>query len=288
MKRKLHTLTYYQCDWTGYVMAESNCYLPTWSVEGRLVKKGHYCNWESVLAHARVLYKDSVEELHNVENYLREKVGEDVIVPDALQDLKLNHLRPGDASAYTARAMHVLCCYDDQIAKSLVMISVCGTPYEMKKDVDLEKLSRFQPPSKGDFEYWVYFDAQSTEGKNKLASSIFKLVINGPAYVVKVSKESCFMQRQRMLPLTYTEFEEKFIAKKKRKKEMSSDEYSEVKAEMAASLDAVEASVSASAQPPQELAQASKVPPPDGKELAQIAPPPAKRKGLASLRAGVA
>lgn len=277
MKRKLHTLTYYQCDWTGFLMSTPNCYLPTWTVEGRLVKKGHYCNWESVLAHATILYKDSVETLHNVKTYLKNIAGEDVIVPEALQVLELAHFRP-DASKYTAREMHMLCCMDDMKFKDVVMINRQGMLFKVDTEMLPTNYSRFQPPSKGNFEYWVYFDAQSTEGRNKLASSIFKLVINGAAYVVKVAKEPCFMPRERVVSLSTAEFEEKFMSKSKRKHAMTTEEYSEAKVEMSASLDAMEASASASALPPKKLARASKIPPPDGKELAQVAPPPAARK----------
>ena len=49
-KRKMHGLSYYQCDWTGFPMRNSNCYLPDYR-DGVLQKRGHYCNWEAVQAH---------------------------------------------------------------------------------------------------------------------------------------------------------------------------------------------------------------------------------------------
>jgi len=51
-KRKLNATSFYQCDWTGYPMKHSYCYLPEWSACNKLQKKGSYCNWESVVAHA--------------------------------------------------------------------------------------------------------------------------------------------------------------------------------------------------------------------------------------------
>ena len=67
-KRKLHNATYYQCDWTGFPMRCANCFMPSWSTEGKLIKKGSYCNWESVLAHARHLYNvEKTLEAHDRE-----------------------------------------------------------------------------------------------------------------------------------------------------------------------------------------------------------------------------
>jgi hypothetical protein len=42
-KRKLHGITYYQCDWSGLPMRATNCYMPTWSGH-KLVKHGSYAN----------------------------------------------------------------------------------------------------------------------------------------------------------------------------------------------------------------------------------------------------
>lgn len=49
-KRKIHGITYYQCDYTGFPMRTSYCYAPTWKEDGRMVKQGSYCCWEAVLA----------------------------------------------------------------------------------------------------------------------------------------------------------------------------------------------------------------------------------------------
>ena len=48
-KRKIHGITYYQCDYTGLPMRTSYCYAPTWKEDGRMVKQGSYCCWEAVL-----------------------------------------------------------------------------------------------------------------------------------------------------------------------------------------------------------------------------------------------
>ena len=35
-KRKIHGITYYQCDYTGLPMRTSYCYAPTWKEDGRM------------------------------------------------------------------------------------------------------------------------------------------------------------------------------------------------------------------------------------------------------------
>ena len=54
-KRKLNGTSFYQCEWTGFPMRVAHCYMPTWSLSGKLVKKGSYCNWEAVAAQAAYL-----------------------------------------------------------------------------------------------------------------------------------------------------------------------------------------------------------------------------------------
>ena len=38
-KRKLHNKSFFQCDWTGFPMNKSYCYMPTWDTNNKLVKK---------------------------------------------------------------------------------------------------------------------------------------------------------------------------------------------------------------------------------------------------------
>ena len=76
-KRKMHGYTYYQCDWTGFPMRATNCYMPVWT-DDKMVKRGSYCNWESVLAHAQYLYdnnESSAPQLAHVQQYIHELTG---------------------------------------------------------------------------------------------------------------------------------------------------------------------------------------------------------------------
>ncbi len=79
-KRKLHTTTFYQCDWTGYPMKTSNCYLPVWSDNdkdtGKLMKKGSYCNWESVIAHAAQMEAEAKPEEKEMYQKVKLKKGQ--------------------------------------------------------------------------------------------------------------------------------------------------------------------------------------------------------------------
>ena len=62
-KRKMHGDTFYQCDYTGFPMRHAYCYMPTWDQSGKLVKKGSYCNWESVLAHAAMSHYEDFDRV---------------------------------------------------------------------------------------------------------------------------------------------------------------------------------------------------------------------------------
>jgi len=76
-KRKMHGYTFYQCDWTGFPMRATNCYMPVWTND-KMLKRGSYCNWESVLAHAQHLYdnnESSAPQLCHVQQYIHELTG---------------------------------------------------------------------------------------------------------------------------------------------------------------------------------------------------------------------
>ena len=49
-KRKHLNESFYQCDWTGLQMRAPYAYMPHFAAEGKLVRRGSYCNWECVVA----------------------------------------------------------------------------------------------------------------------------------------------------------------------------------------------------------------------------------------------
>ena len=58
-------------------MKSTNCYMPSWQ-SGKFVKKGSYCNWESVLAHADKNRNDGIIELDEygkIREYIKERIG---------------------------------------------------------------------------------------------------------------------------------------------------------------------------------------------------------------------
>lgn len=71
-KRKLdNALPYFQCDYTGLPMRNSNCYMPVWK-DGRLLKQGSYCCWEAVIA---AINPQDEEHATKVQAYVNEIVG---------------------------------------------------------------------------------------------------------------------------------------------------------------------------------------------------------------------
>jgi len=93
-KRKLHDRVYYTCDWTGYPMAECNAYMPLMK-NGKLTKKGSYCNFESVVAHAQELLKEgrmTAEEVYQVNQHVLDVTGGVALPhPEELHYSNLDH-----------------------------------------------------------------------------------------------------------------------------------------------------------------------------------------------------
>ena len=145
-KRKLHDKTYYQCDWTALPMDTPACYMPTF--EGKKLKKrGNYCNWESVVAHA--------DHLHEVEKKIETKEYEAVL--DHVYELTGSNLQPRDyhftmlehfpppppmGSMYVpmlgkvpfnSDSWHMYCNYETDLL-SAVKITPGGEVYELMMD----------------------------------------------------------------------------------------------------------------------------------------------------------
>ena len=108
-KRKIHNTTFYQCDWTGYAMRAPYCYLPQWTSAGKLIKKGSYCNWESVVAHADALHEAgnpafTEEDVRRIREYVLHLVGTPVSPAPHWQELA--HMK----GTLDAAAFHAACC----------------------------------------------------------------------------------------------------------------------------------------------------------------------------------
>ena len=319
-KRKLQGTTYYQCDWTGFPMAQSNCYMPTWTPEGKLVKRGSYCNWESVLAHAAHEMDEEADPsgavYAKVMAYVAEIAGPDCQV--APHFMQLSHMKGSmDAEAYNKACCLATC------PVMAVKLPDAGEPYEFmlhptdSKTWDMAVCLKqpsvkhtpeptcFQTVRKGkqakDREInVVYWAGKNGLPYNALASAIFKMQIYGDVVITQTTKEASFMPRTRYVNYNLADFEEAYTKKKKQTQPtaMNSNDYGQLKTEMQTSLDAFEKTVSAQAVVPAQLAGAGKMPPPNGKDLAALAqhkaqvpvlarsmsamePPPPKKRRLA-------
>lgn len=304
-KRKLHGQTYYQCDWTGFPMRSTNCYMPTWS-GSKLVKRGSYCNWESVLAHARHMFdvekSMSQAELDRTVEYLAQIMGS---IPDHKEYhfSFLDHFKD-DADYYNAvssaprnwsmETYHEKCCLTVEEVTA-VKISSTGDVFDVIMDpVDGKydfanyltrpymlqggehTLAQFQTTKKGKLSkdrdvtvfYWPFKNGLPV---NTAASNIFKMQIYGDVLLVQQTKECAFRPRDRYVNFTKQLFEDLFHKKKKRTAAesvaLTEEEFLQMKAQMQSSLNGFEQQVSSQVQRPQDLAQAAMLPPPTGKEL---------------------
>ena len=307
-KRKLHGQTYYQCDWTGFPMRNTNCYMPTWP-SGKLVRRGSYCNWESVVAHARHMYDVDKcledDEMNRIMEHVTEIVG---CVPDYKQhhftflehfkDDKdyWEHVSPGPRN-WSMDEYHKQCCKSMQDVTG-VKISSSGEVFDVlmsatpKGKLDFASyisrpymmqgpehtIAQFESAKKTMKDRAVsifYWPGKNGLPQNSIASKIFKMQIFGDVLIVQQTKESTFMPRERYVNFTKQQFEDVFCANKKKKtsdvRALTAAEFQSVKEEMQTSLNDFEASVSSSAERPRDLARAASMPPPQGKELAEVA-----------------
>ena len=306
-KRKLHGVTYYQCDWPGFPMRESNCWMPSWTCDGKLIKRGCYCNWESVLAHADHLHEVEKQlidsDVARVRDYVKMQI-HTVHATPALHYTDLEHFK-GDGLNLTAKEFHAICCHqhDDVFG---VKINEAGNSYEVLMEsiegtFDFSKYlkapgnwnvppNEFQATRKGkkkETSLFVFYHSVMGTGNglefNSVASSIFKMKIYGEVLLVQCTNEPSFMPRKRYVNYTTEEFEDDFTRKRKRCTEiertsMDQTEYEDIKAEMQLSLSDYEKQASSLAAPP-HLAKVQKLPPMNGRQLAALEK--ARRQGAA-------
>ena len=297
-KRKLHNQTYYQCDWTGLPMKSANCFMPSWTLEDKLIKKGSYCNWESVLAHALHIYnvEKQLEEkdLERIQDFVKVQMGDTFHSTEAPHFTDLEHFKGDGTRSLTAEEYHNACCYQTHEVFA-VKINGAGHTFEVLMDptdgkFDFSKYiaapanwdqqpSMFQSYRKGkhkEKELCVFYHAGGRNGLefNTLASNLFKMQIYGEVLMVQCTKEASFMPRERYVNYTLQEFQDNFMRKRKRSAvdvtSMDPEEYGALKEEMQESLSAYEKQASSLAQPPATLAKALKMPPTNGRDPARL------------------
>jgi len=301
-KRKLHGNTYYQCDWTGFPMKSANCFMPSWTLDDKLIKKGSYCNWESVLAHARHIYNVEKQledvDLERINDFVKVQMGDAVHNTEAPHFTDLEHFKQDGTRNLSAEEYHKACCYqtDEVVA---VKINEAGNTFEVLVDsidgsYDFARFlktpanwdltpSCFQSFRKGknkEKELCIYYhpSAGRMNGNgllfNSLASNLFKMQIYGEVLLVQSTKEASFMPRERYVNYTLVDFTDNFMRKRKRvvqdTNSLDTEEYKKLKAEMQESLCAYEKQAASSAQVPGALAKAGKCPPSNGRDLARL------------------
>ena len=273
-KRKLHGEVYYQCDWTGHPMRHTNCYMPTWNDAGKLIKRGSYINWESVVAHAAELGKDDTitgEQERKIREHVSGIVGP---LPDYVPHYQnLEHFKDLHTEEFqynwSVKEYHDECCkYNSTISAvkitptsdiTEVLIQPSGGEYCFQDylvrpymHANTEQASTFVSMRKGKMPkdasvkvfYWP--DKNGLE-KNQLASNYFKMEMYGDVLVVKQCKETAAWPRERYTSLSVQQFEEVFIKKRKKPDDgvaLSEDEFKVVKAQMQASVNGVEQQMS--------------------------------------------
>ena len=316
-KRKLHTTTYFQCDWTGLPMRHTNCYMPGWNTTGKLVKHGSYSCWEAVVAHANEEYKEGRiddQQLKRVTEYINDLVG--CVVQPAPHYSRLawfGRATDEEPTIETPEAF-LKACEETQHPVVAVRMQQDGVAHEVvcgKEDIrenfakHLTRPYALQGPlhtpqsfqtvrKKGSKDrdltvfYWPFKNGLPF---NQTASNMFKMQIYGDVLLVQQTREPCFLPRDRYVNYTLLAFNEQFAHKTRRKDAtptFTTEDYAVTKAQMASELQQVEALAASSAALPGELAKASVLPPASGKELAALlvatgqTPPPKRVKKSAA------
>jgi len=297
-KRKLHTTSFWQCDWTGLPMKSPHCYWPTWSATGKLIKKGSYCNWESVVAHVMDQrerldegeYEKMLEHVHDI-------TGSPVTAAPHYEELMHTKGR------MSTDEFHRRCTLPRDPVPA-VKISPSGDVFELLLHPKPTEIFRENPvllfedylhkpfnpvkPStfhsmrkkaKGDRDLCVWYYATKELPHNPTASNLFKMQLYGDVLLVQQSREQSFMPRERYVGFTKQQFDEQFCKKRKRVDAqcMTSAQYDEVKQKMQATLNTYEETAAVAAVP---VTKQVRLPPVDGKMLAkkvkarQPVPPP--------------
>lgn len=278
-KRKMQALAYYQCDYTGLPMRNSNCYIPVWKEDGRMTKQGSYCCWEAVLA-ATAASPQSKE----IKAYVEDLVGREVMpAPPQAEFAWLNE-------SGTIKGLHDLLWYLDEKPLNpihVVEIGVDGrlTHAVLARRAWMSFARRFTTTRKKGKEkaFEVCFREEGLP--NATATQYFKQALCGPVLVALMSNELAIQERTCYLDLSLEIFSSVFLPRKRKDcAGLEKKEYENIKAEMLRELMQVESTASASALPPAQLAKAAVMPCALGAEMALLYPPdqpPLPRRQLA-------
>ena len=292
-KRRLHGASFYQCDWTGFSMRQAFCYMPVWTAAGKLQKKGSYCNWESVIAHAKYqhqLNEIDADALEKIKEHVAGICGTPVEAAPYYEDLLHTKGR------LTAWDFHEKCTFERNPITG-VKISPNGEVFEvlLMPDQSSKMLGKFVfeeylhkpfsyhgPPSsfhsmrkKGQkpvaraLTVWYYNVKELPH--NATASNLFKMQLYGDVLLVQQSREQSFKPRERYVSFNKVQFDEQFNKKRKRASDtlsLAPAAYAELKQTMQSQLDQYEQAVARDAVPASTGRAQTVEPPSSGRALA--------------------
>ena len=284
-KRKLHKQSFYQCDWTGLPMKQAHCYWPSWTGTGKLCKKGSYCNWEAVVAHADDQYANDalpLVEREEILQHVAQVTG--MAVNPAPHYEEMAHTK----GTLTATTFHEACTHAETPITA-IKLTAAGVVEEVQIKPDgcfnfpqalslpqayVGMFRSMRKKGKGndrDLTVWYCSVPLHTLAPiNQMASNLFKMQLYGDVLLVQQSREQSFLPRERYISFTKSQYEEQFVKKRKRSEAacMSVAGYAAVKDQMQQSLNEFEAKAAAQAVPPKQMASQSSVPI-DGRAMAK-------------------
>lgn len=267
-------------------MKNTNCYLPSWTADGKLQKKGSFCNWESVIAQLyaqEMAFSERQNALAHIEGIIGERGGTEA---PAIE--KLAHLD----GELTAERYHSECCYQTNEISVVILNDNQHTETTIDSNDGVfdfaAALGRQSQPSKvysyrkgkADKDLCIFYHPEQEGAVNTKASQLLKMRIYGPALLVQCSKETSFLPRERFVSYTQEMYEAQYTKKRKEKKvqHMETGDYESAKKDMQKELNTFEAKQSQRALPPKELAAVTKMAPMSGHALAEMHPPPVRRQ----------
>ncbi len=287
-KRKLLSTNFFQCEWTGYPLKNAHCYLPSRSQSNKLIKKGSYCNWESVVAHIEYMRaQDPEADFASALEHIEYITG--TVVAPAPHFESLSHTK----GRMDVLAFHEACSRQTGPI-SFVKIMPTGEIFEalatptngrfLFQDYLHQPYNKELAPStfhsmrkkgsdKGterDLSVWYY--ATKELPPNQTASNLFKMQLFGDVLLVQQSREASFLPRERFVSFTKEMFDDQFSKRKRGKIQetpsLTPAAYETLKQQMQASLNAYEQKASKFAAPPRETSKAATTGPSDGYTLA--------------------
>ena len=268
-KRTLHNATYYTCDYTGLPMRDKGCYMPVWR-NGRLTKKGSYCNWESVLRHAQQMcVKDeeiTVDALASVIKHVHHAAGtEDVVA--APEYTQLQHFG-GDVDVYE---FHRVCCFATKPVTG-VLLQADGALREVTLHPEGGRFEQLEGgTNSARLSLWCVPWSLGT--LNEAATRLLKREILGDVLLVGARPEHSFLPRTRFTSISTPDVHELLEARPRRVQPtgLSREDFAAARAEMERSMKRFESRITADTATPHVIAAGAVMPPSTGDKLADMA-----------------